>query len=586
VARAGLVDDWTTHHLIFSNPGTAVEALAQGRVAQWYRTITDPRYVMQQMKRNPAPPASATPQDFAPLAGRLGAPVTEMVGFANWGPARRAASPQRDWAFSLGSGTVAQNMFPAKFTFNINATPSCTSDFVVYGLNHTGTTGGQANMVALNQLYSGSGTRLCAGRAGPSVYWAYNATNHSGTVTTSPVLSEDGSEVIYVESTSSASYLHVLVWHSADGGTVSASKAPTNSTSAVSSCPSGASCLVTTALGTHAITRSAPFYDYAHDVVYVGDDNGTLYEVTPVLGSGTPAVSTLTVSSGNRLTGPVLDYSSGDIFVGSSNGNPYAVKSGTFALETHSSLQVGESGCTNAGLIDSPLVDSTNGMVFATSMVGADGTHNVVVQAATTGANSPGGATWSAAAVANVGEGDSGCNSSATFYAHSPIFDNTYYTTPAGGHLLVGGTDNNTTHDYPALWSVTFSGTPALLTTATEFTGTGSIPRGSSTNHDEISPLTEIYQGSTDYLFFGVGGSSYTGLFGFRVSGGAYTAISGSPITTYPHAQGGTSAIVIDNVSNAAQASSIYFTTLATSTTVCGSSSAYCAVKLTQSALR
>jgi hypothetical protein len=43
--------------------------------------------------------------------------------------------------------------------------------------------------------------------------------------------------------------------------------------------------------------------------------------------------------------------------------------------------------------------------------------------------------------------------------------------------------------------------------------------------------------------------------------------------------------MAVDNDSTSGQASSIYFGMLATSTTVCGTTAAYCAVKLTQSLL-
>jgi hypothetical protein len=56
--------------------------------------------------------------------------------------------------------------------------------------------------------------------------------------------------------------------------------------------------------------------------------------------------------------------------------------------------------------------------------------------------------------------------------------------------------------------------------------------------------------------------------------------------TNTTDAVGGTSAIIVDNDSTAGQASSIYFGTLATSTTVCGNTAAFCAVKLTQSGLQ
>ena len=53
---------------------------------------------------------------------------------------------KKDWAVSLGAGGVAQGMLPAKFSFNVNATPSCTADFVVFPVNaSTGNT--RANVV-------------------------------------------------------------------------------------------------------------------------------------------------------------------------------------------------------------------------------------------------------------------------------------------------------------------------------------------------------------------------------------------------------------------------------------------------------
>jgi hypothetical protein len=685
--RMGLVGDWSTHHLIFSNPGTLPEAMAQGRFDQWYRTATEPRYIMQQMRRYHLRDGPGTRH------GHEGEPAT-----------------RRDWAFSLGSGKVAQSMSPAKFAFDINATPSCTNDYVVYGLNATGATGGQANLVALNNLYSGASSGIfssesltnatvtitvngtgytftasttnssttyarssnvstqasnlmaaiglnssltalvtavanapasggvtvypkaagatititassspasnfgsilnnsnaaCGGP--PNVYWAYNATNHSGTITTSPVISINGTAVIYVESVSSGgSYLHLLEWKSGEG-TVSASAAPDYTASNTPAC-GGTSCLVSiqlktttgTSITSSTVTNSSPFYDYTNDIVYVGDDAGNLFKVTGVATSATPVVTGLAVASTYKLTGPVYDYNSGYIFVGATNGVLYAVTT-SLTPAKNPSIQVGYSSCAGgaASLVDPPVVDSTQGFVFATSLVGNGSTYQnytVVVQAYTTSTpsgttgntNYPGGSSWTAAATAEVGQGDPTCSSGTTSYAHAPTFDNAYYTSPTSGHLLAGGTDNQSSSECPGLWSVSFSGSPAVLTTATEFTGTGRIPGGNgcSTNHAEISPLTEIDNGS-DYLFFGVGSGSYGELFGFTVTDSTpyFTAISGQPVA-YPNGLGGTSAIVIDNVSGSAQASSLYFTTEATSTSVCGSSSAYCAIKLTQSALQ
>ena len=93
----------------------------------------------------------------------------------------------------------------------------------------------EANLVALDNLYSGtSPTGLCG--TAPTVLWAYNVTTHTGgTVTTSPQLSLDGKEILFVESYSAGSVLHILRWNSADGGTVAASKAPAQTQTAFSS---------------------------------------------------------------------------------------------------------------------------------------------------------------------------------------------------------------------------------------------------------------------------------------------------------------------------------------------------------------
>jgi hypothetical protein len=47
-------------------------------------------------------------------------------------------------------------MYPAKYSFDIDAAPNCASDYVVFGLNVAGSAG-QANLLGLNQLYRGTG---------------------------------------------------------------------------------------------------------------------------------------------------------------------------------------------------------------------------------------------------------------------------------------------------------------------------------------------------------------------------------------------------------------------------------------------
>ena len=217
----GVPTDWSSRHVVFSKPQPGSDA--EDKIQR------DPRYWIQQIQR-------------AQLADD-----SNLVASHN--SAAKAAKPRplpkshKDSAYSLGNGSVAQNMFPAKFSFNTGSgtltSANCTSDFAVYGLNVAGATAGQANLVALDNLYSGtSPTGLCG--TAPTVLWAYNVTTQTGgTVTTSPQLSLDGKEILFVESYSGGSILHVLRWNSADGGTVASAKAPaqTHTDSAVAPAP-------------------------------------------------------------------------------------------------------------------------------------------------------------------------------------------------------------------------------------------------------------------------------------------------------------------------------------------------------------
>ncbi len=100
--------------------------------------------------------------------------------------------------------------FPAKWSFD-STTAACLGapapDFVVYGTNVPGS-GTQANIVALTNLYAGCGGQV------PGFYWGYNT---GGKVVTSPVLSLDGTQVAFTQTTGGTASLVLLKW--AAGGT-------------------------------------------------------------------------------------------------------------------------------------------------------------------------------------------------------------------------------------------------------------------------------------------------------------------------------------------------------------------------------
>ena len=142
-------------------------------------------------------------------------------------PWPRGPRPQRnrvDWNVSLGASgaRVADGMYPAKFTFNVNDTPDCTKDFVVFALN-VGSSSTQTGIVAFNNLYTAYPAGGLCGFA-PTVKWAYNTT--PGGITTSPVLSLDGTKVAYMENSSPPAFHVLTIGTTGNNGTITAPATP------------------------------------------------------------------------------------------------------------------------------------------------------------------------------------------------------------------------------------------------------------------------------------------------------------------------------------------------------------------------
>ena len=251
--RIGLPQDWTHNHVGFHR-----QLLSQHPEL----AAAEPRVLHQFVRRMP----------FSPIA--VSGPSDEA--------ASSAAAITRDWNVNLGGGKVVLGMSPIKFGFDINASPSCTNDFVAFGLDAAGTTGGQGNLVALNNLYRGPGG-LC-GTGAPSTLFSYNITTVAGgRITTSPVLSLDGTKIAFVETVGSSSIFHVLKWATGPG----------NGTSPTNSAVPGVGNTATMSSLTYAATtdtRSYPWIDYGQDVAYVGSNDGRLYKITGVF-NGTPTLA-------------------------------------------------------------------------------------------------------------------------------------------------------------------------------------------------------------------------------------------------------------------------------------------------------
>jgi hypothetical protein len=393
--------------------------------------------------------------------------------------------------------------------------------------------------------------------------------------------------------------LHVLRWVSGEG-TVSSPATPDISTSdsgTWTSClATSNSCMFNLTYTTSANANSSPFYNYSNDTLYVGDDAAFLWKITGVF-NGTPALATGNWANGIRchsntfdpemLTGPVWDPASNNIFVGDAIGHLWYVMdtgSTTGACSSIDSMPAPPCLGTPAvdatnqssyvAIKDAPLVDSASQKVFVFDSGGSGGTAYVTQTDTALG---------SVVAVA-VGAGY-GSNK-----IHDGDFDNSYYSSTYGsysGHLYVCG--NPYGDSQPELFSITFGSTGTMISPSTEGPNLGTT---AYTNPQECSPLTEIYNTGTskDWLFLGVNVNCPNSMSGGCVEAWDITSgppSSGASPTNQSSENGGTSGIVVDNVSSEAQASSLYFSTLGTAP--CGTpggGNTGCAVKLTQAGLQ
>jgi hypothetical protein len=188
----------------------------------------------------------------------------------------------------------------------VTLTDANTLNNFAWGAVAAGTNGAQANIVGLNELYSGSGTPLC-GHADPEFIFSY--ASGVGPVATSPNISRSGTEISYVENDPNiGAILHVLTFGS--GATeYGAACAGSNVGTAMPTCATAPVIPGSTAnsvatdfmlplglIAANAVTGAAgakdsfssPFVDYVNDTTYVGDDNGYVYSITPTFTS-TPA---------------------------------------------------------------------------------------------------------------------------------------------------------------------------------------------------------------------------------------------------------------------------------------------------------
>jgi hypothetical protein len=555
----GFPEDWTHHHVVFSDPGTIEDALISGSYYSWHSVVTDPRFAHQQNKRN---------SGVKTLADR-----DEDGDRRDHERKNRGPGLEKDWSSGILTGTVQPGTFPAKWSFS-TTTASCASDYVVYP---TGSAGSPttASVIAFYNLYSGCGGTV------PSVYWAYETL---GTVSTSPVLSLDGSQVAFIQVSSTAATLVLLkglknptppvgvtgtvtsgsTTVTITAGTITAAdlglqivgtNIPANDTIAsitgspatsltLTNAATGsqiaealtltaeapatpglapavtnanyractAPCMTTLLLsGSHNDTFSSPFCNYSGDTLYVGDDSGNLHEFTGVF-KGTPAETTtswpVVLNAANKVTSPVYDGVSGYVFVGDTGGILYAV--GTGNQGTTSGNKHGTSSALGGAMIDAPLLDINAARVYVFVTTNSGG-NNAVFQFST---NFTTGSGNGAVTGTTVGTGGA---VGQQYYLYAGNFDNVYYQSAAhSGNLWVVG--NTGAVGGGALYRINIAANAMAASSVSTVTV-------NSRHQPWPSPLTEfcanglsacVSNGTntttgTDYVFFSVNHGSVTG---------------------------------------------------------------------------
>jgi hypothetical protein len=613
--RVGVVDDWSHHHLVFSNPGTYEQAAKDpAALAKWLRIRYNTRFILQQMKRHAALTGgfsrkmitggeeAVSPSGMVEPEGLAIGILPQLPGESyvrlkpKPKPKPNLPHPTGLWYGSLLAGTVQPNTYPAKWGASLTSA-SC-GDYVVYPTGSAGTSTA-ASIVA---YYNLSG---CLGMGSPpSIYWAYNTagTDTGAMVSTSPIVSLDGSQVAFIQSGgASGATLVLLKWGLPPTGTLtdpgSYSAHTLDYAFSIDEYRSATWPIYVSLVfngATHNDTYSQPYYDYDDDVIYVGDDGGYLHQFTGVF-NGTPTETVTTGTnpwpvklSATELTSPVYDPVSGLVFVGDMGGYLYSVGTGTGTIGTTSGLIHGTtSSSLGDAIIDGPLVDASAQTVYA--FVTTSSGNNTVYQFPTSFTSGTGNGSVA------VGTGGAG------YYLYGGTFDNVYYdsspTGPSGNLYVVGntgGATGATLYQIPitsnsmggatgVVTGLTASGALPWPSPLTEFCNNGTTACAVETGGTCGTNVTCTTSG-TDYLFFSVYrgettilsqasncvGTSGTGcVVALNVNNPASITYSGSLNTARTPSDPGcwaTGGIVIDNSATTIGASQVYLINLSGNT--------------------
>jgi hypothetical protein len=451
--------------------------------------------------------------------------------------------------FDPGGGQT----YPAKYVFDVTSTPSCTLDFVATGLPSNAVSGGQANIIGVNNLYSNpGGTGYCPGTA-PGVAFAY--ASGTGQVPSAVSISQFGNWLAYVENRQNgSSYFHVLALGTTgnNGTSATAAAVPGVGNNAIDASvllsPDGGTTLESSTTAPYIVYTSADSADVAYVTTYSSRNTSTgyVYKISNLFDGGTPTPTIVWSALVNALpSAPVYDSVSNNVYFTDSQGRiDYITDTGAAPTVTYGPVVA--PGTTSENPV---VVDSTNEMIYAS--FNSNGTNAVVVQAPT-----------SLATTITV---PVGAATTAFSGPYGPQFNNAFFTGTGTQEMYIAGTGTSGTT--PTLYGIGFVGANLDPTTV--------VNAPLATGMADSSPVTEFYNAALnkDLLFVGVTNNCIATTLGgtagcvvsLDITAGFPTVGAGSTALAAP---GGTTGISVDNDSPLSQASSIYYGTKSGSTLV------------------
>jgi hypothetical protein len=510
--RVPLVRDFSHRHVIFPE-------VVPARVVD--RVRNDSRFWQQYLARH-AHRYAPLPWDYVP-------------------DPNKSQSVARDWSYSLNNGNGGTVAMPAKYSFDVNATPSCTNDFVMGGINIAGSAG-QANLIGVNSLYNTpAGNGLCPGTA-PNLMFAYNI--GGGVINSYVALSLDGTKIAVNENNGANSYFHVVTWATGAGNGTSAS-APAR--------PGVGNSAIDVKIPLTGGVTTAPFVDYDADVAYVTSSDNLVHKYTGVF-RGTPQEVTAPatgwpVNAGvTGLSTCVFDSVSRHLFfTDSSTGGIDFVDDSVVPAVVRTNRFLYAPGLTVAAPV---VIDAGSQKVYAFSP-NPNGTAAVVSQADTD---------LSLASQVTVTIGQPTSN----LQTLMGDFNEAYYNGVSSQSLLYVIGNNSTTNRVPALYAIGFNSSFKMNSTYSN----GPLALARNVAGTTASPITAFFNTSLNkqFLFLGVSNNCSSTIAGgcirsLDVTGNVFptTATVNNVVLA---AGGGTTSISVDNVSLSAGASSVYYMTL------------------------